>query len=244
MTDVPRETSDPPGVGATDVAGEPASAAAVFGAGLASAREFARLLATDGVTRGLLGPRELPRLWGRHLLNCAVLGELVPQGATVVDIGSGAGLPGLALAIARPDLDVEVVDPLLRRVTFLDEAVRRLQLSNVRVTRARAEDLLGRPTVDVATARAVAALPQLAAWCLPLVGPGGSLLALKGDRATIELHAAAGALAGLGAVDASVQTCGRGLVDPPATVIRIVRGPAPAGSPGSDPLRRATRGQQ
>src|SRR5687768_5835947 len=145
------------------------------------AQRYADLLATDGVVRGLIGPREAPRLWERHLLNCAVLEELIPEGASVCDIGSGAGLPGLVLAIARPDLRITLVEPLLRRTRFLDEAVEELGLQGqVEVVRGRAEELAGTRTFDVVTARAVAPLERLARWCLPLVGPGGELVAIEG----------------------------------------------------------------
>ncbi len=139
------------------------------------------LLATHGVERGLLGPREVPRLWERHLLNCAVLEPLIPADAAgLCDVGSGAGLPGLVLAALRPDLAVTVLEPLLRRTTFLTEAVDALGLTRVEVLRGRAEDWAGRRTWPVVTARAVAPLDRLAGWCLPLLTPGGLLLALKG----------------------------------------------------------------
>src|SRR5205085_5221194 len=132
------------------------------------ARAFAAHLADTGVSRGLLGPREVPRLWSRHVLNCAAVAPLVPAGAQLVDVGSGAGLPGVVLALARPDLHVTLVEPLLRRVTWLEEVTKDLDLGNVTVVRARAEDL-PKEWADVATARAVAPLVKLSAWCLPLV---------------------------------------------------------------------------
>jgi 16S rRNA (guanine527-N7)-methyltransferase len=239
MTDVPRETTVPPldrahdpdpfGVGAAGAAGAevppaPPAAAAVFGNQLAAATAYARLLAGDGVTRGLLGPREVPRLWERHLLNCAVTAELLPLGATVTDVGSGAGLPGIALALARPDLRIELLEPLQRRVVFLREVVSALGLARVRVVRGRAENSLGVDRVDFVTARAVAPLSRLAAWCLPLLRPGGSLIALKGSRAGAELVAGAADLRRLGAADWEVVTCGLGLVEPPTTVVRVVLG--------------------
>ena len=127
--DVSRETPSTP----------PAARRAFPSERLALAERYAAILATDGVVRGLIGPREAPRLWERHLLNCAAVGELVPQGSTVCDVGSGAGLPGLVLAVARPDVEVELVEPLLRRTTFLNETVAALELENVTVTRGRAE---------------------------------------------------------------------------------------------------------
>ena len=158
------------------------------------------LLATHGVERGLLGPREVPRLWERHLLNCAVLEPLIPADAAgLCDVGSGAGLPGLVLAALRPDLAVTVLEPLLRRTTFLTEAVDALGLTRVEVLRGRAEDWAGRRTWPVVTARAVAPLDRLAGWCLPLLTPGGLLLALKGSSAAVEVAAASTVLARAGA---------------------------------------------
>ena len=138
---------------------------------LALAEAYAGWLADAGTVRGLLGPREVPRLWDRHLLNCAVLAEAVPEGARVCDIGSGAGLPGLVLAIARPDVTVTLVEPLLRRTTFLDEVVGELGLEQVTVVRGRADVLHGRERFDVVTSRAVAPLDRLLGWSMPLVAP-------------------------------------------------------------------------
>ena len=183
---------------------------------------YADLLATDGVVRGLIGPREVARLWSRHLANCAVLEELVPEGAQVADVGSGAGLPGLPLAIVRPDLRVVLVEPLLRRATFLGEAVEALGLDDrVEVLRGRAEEQ--KLAVDVVTARAVAPLDRLAGWTLPLARVGGTVLALKGEGAADEVVASQNALERLGGGHAEVLTCGAGIVDPPTTVVRVVR---------------------
>ncbi|MCW6008903.1 16S rRNA (guanine(527)-N(7))-methyltransferase RsmG [Micromonospora sp. CPCC 205371] len=188
------------------------------------AAEYAGLLATDGVVRGLIGPREAPRLWDRHLLNCAAVVELIPHGAAVVDVGSGAGLPGIVLAIARPDLTVTLVEPLARRVSFLTEAVTALGLDgSVTVVRARAEECQERPPADVVTARAVAPLDRLGRWCLPLAAVGGRLLALKGASAVNEVAEHREALTRLGGGDPIVRRCGVGLIDPPATVVEIVR---------------------
>ncbi len=185
---------------------------------------YATLLATTGVERGLLGPREPARLWARHLANSAVVEELVPQAATVVDVGSGAGLPGIPLALVRPDLRVVLVEPLLRRSVFLTGAVALLGLGDrVEVRRARAEDLGTRPLGGVVTARAVAPLERLVAWALPLAEPSGVMLALKGASAAQELPAAAEALARLGAGTPEIMQCGRGVVDPPTTVVRVAR---------------------
>src|SRR4051812_22656987 len=140
------------------------------------AERYVELLATEGVVRGLIGPREAPRLWDRHLVNCALLAPLLPSQATVCDIGSGAGLPGLVLAIARPDLEVTLVEPLLRRTTFLDEVVAALGLAQVTVVRGRAEALHGVAQFDVVTSRAVAPLDRLLGWSMPLVAANGALL--------------------------------------------------------------------
>jgi 16S rRNA (guanine527-N7)-methyltransferase len=192
------------------------------------AQAFAEMLAGPGVIRGLLGPREVPRIWDRHLLNCAVVAEAVPEGAHVVDIGSGAGLPGIVLAIVRPDVRVTLLEPLLRRTTFLEECVGELKLTNVEVLRGRAEDLVGKRLFDVASARAVAPLDRLLAWSMPLLHEGGQLLAMKGERAAEELDAATQQLRSYGAETAELVTVGRGRVDPPATLVRVVAGRAPA----------------
>lgn len=154
------------------------------------AERYAELLATDGVVRGLIGPREAPRLWDRHLVNCALLATLLPADATVCDIGSGAGLPGLVLAIARPDLTVTLVEPLLRRTTFLEEVAAELELSHVEVVRGRADALHGDRTFDVVTSRAVAPLERLLGWSMPLVTPTGALIAMKGSSVDEEIEAA------------------------------------------------------
>ena len=198
----------------------PAEAGSVFGPAVDAAAEYARLLATEGTVRGLIGPREVPRLWERHLLNSAAIASLVPVGSRVVDVGSGAGLPGIPLALVRPDLTVTLLEPLARRVAFLTECVRRLGLERVTVVRGRAEEGPIRRQLggaDVVTARAVAPLDKLAGWCLPLLRPGGLLLAMKGSTAAAEL-AATGPLPG--AADALLTQAG----DPPATVIVVTRG--------------------
>jgi 16S rRNA (guanine527-N7)-methyltransferase len=185
-------------------------------------RAYAALLAGDGVVRGLIGPRETARLWSRHVANCAVLEELILEGSTVADIGSGAGLPGLPLALVRPDVHVVLVEPLLRRATFLSEAVEALGLTDrVEVLRGRGEEVS--LSVDVVTARAVAPLDRLAGWTLPLAKVGGILLALKGEGAAEEVVASQQALEKVGGGNAEVLTCGAGVVDPPTTVVRVVR---------------------
>jgi 16S rRNA (guanine527-N7)-methyltransferase len=219
MSSVSRETPAPP-----------ASAREYFGARLPIAERYAQLLAGPGTERGLLGPREVGRLWERHLLNCAVVHEAVPAGGTVADVGSGAGLPGLVLALLRTDLQVTLVEPMLRRVTFLNEAVKTLGLSNVAVVRARAEELHGRLAVDRVTARAVAPLARLARWTLPLLRPGGMLVALRGSSVVAEVESAGKELATLGAVSWVVRSYGEGVVDPPTRVAlvevgRVVRQP-------------------
>ena len=201
----------------------PDAAAAVFATALPVACAYAALLAGPGVTRGLIGPREVPRLWERHLLNCAVLDEAIEPGVRVADLGSGAGLPGIPLALARPDLELTLIEPLLRRSAFLHEAVGTLGLS-VAVRRARAEELAAeRPGFDVVVARAVAPLPQLLRWSLPLLRPGGVLLALKGARAPAELAALRAAGLPRGVVGADIRVLGAGRIDPPATAVTISR---------------------
>lgn len=223
----------------------PPVARGVFSDALPKAEAFAELLAEAGVERGLIGPREAPRLWERHLVNCALLGELVPEGATVCDIGSGAGLPGLVLALSRPDLSVTLVEPLLRRSIFLEEAVDLLALSRVRVVRARAEELHGDASLtadgrgfDVVTSRAVAPLPRLLDWSMPLVRAGGVLAAMKGASATEELAAAQAALRRHRAGRAEVLQCGVGVIAPPTTVVRVeATEDGPLGSTESPPRR-------
>jgi 16S rRNA (guanine527-N7)-methyltransferase len=160
------------------------------------AERYVDLLATAGVERGLIGPREAPKLWDRHVFNCLALASLMPPGATVVDLGSGAGLPGLVLAIGRPDLALTLVEPLQRRTTFLDEVIGELRLEKVRVVRGRAEDLHGGGRFDVVTARALAPLDRLVPWGMPLVAAAGALLAMKGSSAADEIVAAGKSLRG------------------------------------------------
>lgn len=200
----------------------------------ASLTGYAELLAGPGTERGLIGPREIPRIWDRHILNCAVVADpalgLIPPGSVVADVGSGAGLPGLVWALARPDISVVLVEPLLRRATFLTEAVTQLGVSDrVVVIRARAEDLPGNPEwagADVVTARAVAAMDKLVGWTLPLARRGGTLVALKGASAQEEVDAAAGVLAAAGVVEVEVRTVGEGVVDPLTTVVVARTAPA------------------
>jgi 16S rRNA (guanine527-N7)-methyltransferase len=186
---------------------------------------YADLLATEGTLRGLIGPREVPRLWERHLLNCAVLERLIPQESTVADIGTGAGLPGIVLALVRPDLQVSLVEPLLRRTTFLLEAVERLDLRNAEVVRSRAEDLPA-ASFDVVASRAVAPLGKLAGWCLPLCVEGGLMLAMKGASAVEELAESERELAALGAEEWHVHELAVDELAQPTTVVSIVAGRA------------------
>ncbi|EFQ84557.1 16S rRNA methyltransferase GidB [Aeromicrobium marinum DSM 15272] len=191
----------------------------LFGENWETAQAYADILATDGVARGMIGPREVPRLWDRHLWNCVVVVPRIPAGATVADVGSGAGLPGLVWAIARPDIEMTLVEPLLRRTTFLTEVVERLGLSNVTVDRSRAEDVSS--VFDVVTARAVAPMDRLAGWCLPLVREGGVLLALKGRTAADEVASSRRTLMRLGATSIEVQAYGD--LEVPTTVVEITR---------------------
>ncbi|REE97270.1 16S rRNA (guanine(527)-N(7))-methyltransferase RsmG [Thermomonospora umbrina] len=211
----------------------PAEARQIFGDALPVAERFAEFLADAGVVRGLIGPREADRLWERHLLNCAVLSEAVPESSTVIDIGSGAGLPGLVLAIVRPDLSITLLEPLLRRTTFLSEAVDLLKLANVEVRRARAEEVARDYEADVVTARAVAPLERLVTWALPLLRPGGELLALKGERAAQELDEAAPVLQRFGVRTAELRRLGQGRVEPPTTIVRVVAERTPRRAKGS-----------
>lgn len=255
------------------------TSAEVFGDRLELARRFADILRTDGITRGLIGPREADRVWERHVLNCAALAPALPRGASVLDVGSGAGLPGLVLAIARPDTAVTLLEPLQRRVTFLQDAIAALELP-VTVVRGRAEDAarrreivpsgagarrrpLSHPTsaggsvggaggsragvgpgaadrgdadpapdvgvvapVDIVTARAVAPLSRLVEWCLPLVRPGGALLAMKGERVAAELRSADEVLRRLGAATWSLEDYVIDGVQPATRVVRVVAAPA------------------
>ncbi|WP_152188950.1 16S rRNA (guanine(527)-N(7))-methyltransferase RsmG [Georgenia satyanarayanai] len=169
----------------------PQSAARVFGEAWPQVEMFASLLVAEGELRGLIGPRELPRLWSRHLLNSSAVAPFVPRDARFADVGSGAGFPGVVVAIMRPDLDVHLIEPMERRTTWLEDVTRELALTNVTVVRARAEELHGSVTFDVVGARAVAALKKLVPWVAPLIAPSGRLVALKGERAAAEVEEAA-----------------------------------------------------
>ncbi|HKG51092.1 MAG TPA: 16S rRNA (guanine(527)-N(7))-methyltransferase RsmG [Actinomycetales bacterium] len=223
----------------------PPAAADVFGSALPTAERFVEHLSSTGISWGLVGPREVPRLWDRHVLNCAVVSDLLSPDARVIDIGSGAGLPGLTIALRRPDLRVLLVEPLLRRATWLEQIVADLELGNVTVRRARAEELHGGERGDYVTARAVASLDRLAGWALPLLRPGGQLLALKGRSAEEEVARTAAAVEAAGGVATEVVSVGQGLVDPPVTVVRVTAGSRPlrstSGSSAASPARRRRR---
>ncbi|GAA1769608.1 16S rRNA (guanine(527)-N(7))-methyltransferase RsmG [Luedemannella helvata] len=219
------------------------AAVAVFGDRLPLAERYAELLMTDGVVRGLIGPREAPRLWERHLLNSAVVGELIAAGASVVDVGSGAGLPGIPLAIARPDLTVILLEPLARRTVFLEEVVTALALDTVTVLRGRAEESAGLSPfpVDVVTSRAVAPLDRLAKWCLPLAVAGGRMLALKGSTVAEEIEEHAATVARLGGGVPVVRLCGEGRLAEATTVVEVVRERIVGGKPAGRSARREGR---
>lgn len=199
----------------------PSAAELIFGERLPLAVRYHAALATAGVERGLIGPREVPRLWDRHILNCAVLGELIEPNATVVDVGSGAGLPGIPLAIARPDLEISLVEPLLRRTVFLGEFLQDVGLP-VTVVRGRAEQdgvLKEVGGADVVTSRAVAPLAKLAHWSLPLLRDHGRMLALKGSSALDEIERDAEELEKSGAGRITILECGGSVLQEPTTVV-------------------------
>ena len=204
----------------------PDVAATVFGDRLDAAVEYAAILSGAGIERGLIGPGEVARLWDRHILNSAAVGELVVSGERIADVGSGAGLPGIPLALVRPDVSVILVEPLLRRADFLAEAVELLRLP-VTVIRGRAEERSVRDAageIDVVTSRAVASLDKLTRWCLPLLRPGGRMLAMKGERASAEIEEHRRAMSSLGAADVKVMECGVNYLAPPAIVVVATRG--------------------
>lgn len=208
------------------VSAAPAAAGTLFGSAIDRAQQYAEILAGAGVERGLIGPREVDRLWDRHLLNSVALAELLDDRARVADIGSGAGLPGIPLALARPDLRITLIEPLLRRSDFLSEVVDALAL-DVTVVRGRAEDKSVRTQVgemDAVVSRAVASLDKLSKWSFPLLRDGGRMLALKGERAADEVREHRRVMEAAGAVDVRVETCCADFLDPPATVVVASRG--------------------
>lgn len=196
--------------------------ARIFGDRQDLAVAYHESLATDATIRGFIGPREKPRLWDRHIYNCAVIGEAIPEGARVIDIGSGAGLPGIPLAIARPDLQVTLLEPLLKRSNYLAEITEKLGLDNVTVIRDRAENLGKDAKFDVATSRAVAPLAKLARWSLPLCKPGGMMLAMKGASASEEIERDKSAIKHAQGERAEIITVGAELEES-TTLIRVHR---------------------
>lgn len=226
MSDVSRETvnveqSDAAPVHPALPAAAPSGAAAVFGDRMPFAIRFVEILADTGVSHGLIGPREVSRLWERHVLNCAVIEDAFPPGAKVIDVGSGAGLPGVALAIARPDLDIHLVEPMQRRTDWLTATVTDLGLDNVTVHRGRAEELVGVLSAPWVTARAVARLAKLARWCVPLLDGRGNLVAMKGRSAQEELDSDRRELNKLGLVDAAVREHGGSVLDEPTLTLDL-----------------------
>ena len=209
-----------------DLSPAPQAAALCFADRLSIAQRYGEILAGSGIERGLIGPSEVDRLWERHILNSAAMAELFEPGERVVDIGSGAGLPGIPLAIARPDLSVTLVEPLLRRSEFLREAIEELGIE-VAVVRGRAEDRTIREEAggrDAVVSRAVAPLDKLSRWSLPLLRAGGRMLALKGERAMDEVETHRRTLSSLGATEVRVVRCGVDFLNPPATVVVARRG--------------------
>lgn len=205
---------------AVSIETEPQSAATLFGYRLALARKYADLLANNSDTLGLLGPRELAKLWTRHIMNSAAIAELVTFDATVADIGSGAGLPGIPMAIALPDTHFTLIEPMERRANWLNRVVSELELANVTVLRERAEAVRGR-SFDFTTARAVAPLKNLCELCLPLTKEGGKLLAMKGQRAAEEILVLQKSTKRLGIATIEVVSCGLGIVSEPPTVVVV-----------------------
>lgn len=204
-----------------EVSAAPRVAEALFGSRLGDAQRYAQILAGAGVERGLLGPREVDRLWDRHILNSAAVAELLDPEERIADIGSGAGLPGIPLALARPDLRLTLIEPLLRRSDFLREVVDDLGLE-ITIVRGRAEDRSVRQQVgemDAVVSRAVASLDKLTKWSMPLLRRDGRMVAIKGERAEEEIQEHRRVMASLGAVDVRVMRCGADYLDPPATAV-------------------------
>jgi 16S rRNA (guanine527-N7)-methyltransferase len=198
---------------------EPAAAVAIFGDQIDQARSFAQTLANDSDELGLLGPRELDKLWSRHILNSAVVAELVRPGDKVADVGSGAGLPGIPMAIARPDAQFVLIEPMERRSSWMLEVVEDLGLENVRVLRSRAEDV-SEQDFDIVTARAVAALDKLLKMCVPLLKPRGALIALKGSKAAEEIANSKKLERKLGISSFEILVCGEKFLPEPTSVVK------------------------
>lgn len=202
---------------------EPAEASVVFGDRIELARRFTAALGEHGEERGLIGPLEPARLWSRHILNSAVAGPLFASGARVGDVGSGAGLPGLVLAIARPDVEWVLIEPMERRVTWLQDQTDALELQNVTIVRARGEEWSEGAVLDAVTARAVSALKTLVPLTAPLVRVGGELVLLKGANAANEIEAASKQLRKYGLDDVRVEMVGDGVIAEPTRVVRASR---------------------
>ncbi|WP_334121281.1 16S rRNA (guanine(527)-N(7))-methyltransferase RsmG [Glutamicibacter sp.] len=200
---------------------ETLAAEKIFGDRLDLAKRYVQHLASSGIERGLLGPREVPRLWSRHVLNCAVIESVMERGVEVADVGSGAGLPGLCLAIARPDLKLTLIEPLERRCIWLSEVIDDLGLDNVTVMRGRAEQMVDAVNARYVTARAVSALTNLAGLTIPLLHGQGELIAIKGRSAAEEIEKASKAIRKLGGKETEVLTLGEDLLAEPTTVVRI-----------------------
>ncbi|GAA1350039.1 16S rRNA (guanine(527)-N(7))-methyltransferase RsmG [Falsarthrobacter nasiphocae] len=221
------------------------AAETLFGDRLPVAEAYVEHLATSGIERGLIGPREVPRLWERHVLNCAAPAPLLVDGTTVADVGSGAGLPGLCLAIARPGVEFLLIEPLERRCVWLQEVIDDLALENVTILRGRSEQFFGKVTADVVTARAVSAMTNLAGMTLPLLSGNGVLLALKGRSAAEEIAKAAKKISSLGGRDPRVFTVGDDVLAEPTTLVRVdvgsvegvLREDVHTGSVEADPTR-------
>ena len=198
---------------------EPSAALELFGDRIEVARRFAGNLAEQGEERGLIGPLELPRLWSRHILNCAIVAPLLRPGL-VGDVGSGAGLPGLVLAIARPDVSFVLIEPMERRVAWLNEQVAEFGLDNASVVRARAEEARLDSPLDQVTARAVSAFRKLLPLTAPLLRDGGELVLMKGAAAPAEVEAAGKEIRKYKVHDIEVLTLGEGVLSEVTRVIR------------------------
>jgi 16S rRNA (guanine527-N7)-methyltransferase len=226
VSDDPDRVTPGPALPDDAVPEPPEAAGSVFGPALTDAARYVAMLAGDGVVRGLIGPREVPRLWDRHVLNSAAMAEAVPRDARVVDVGSGAGLPGIPLGLARPDLTITLVEPMARRVEFLTDVTTALG-APWRVVRGRAEErsvVRAVGPVDVVTARAVAPLPRLVGWCRGLLRPGAQLIALVGARAAAEVPELAPQLEAAGMRDVHTRAVGVGLGSAATTVVVMTRG--------------------
>ncbi len=200
----------------------PNAATKIFGDRLPLAEAYHHSLSTTAAERGFIGPKEVERLWERHILNCAVIQEHFASDLRVADVGSGAGLPGIPLAIARPDLRITLIEPLLKRSTYLAEITQQLGLDNVTVTRGRAEEQ-PKAAFDAVTSRAVAPLGKLAGWSLPLVVGGGEMIAMKGESVAEELERDRAQIEKAGGTNPTILTVGAGTLEQPTTLISITR---------------------